>query len=194
MDYCKTIEYRITTTKAYTIIRNCSGCGRKEHYVSTGNFRVNANGRQLDVWLVYQCEKCKHTYNLPIYERVSPEKIEDAQYQAFLGNDADTALQFGTDRNLFLKNRTEIDTERLEYTTEKLNDNSAGHEGVDNPEMQIIIYNPYMLPVRTDKLLPEILQMSRSKIRQLIKDGRIQYFGSYLVERTEIKVYDTDKS
>ena len=135
MDYCKTIEYRITPTKAYTIIRNCSGCGRKEHYVSTGNFRVNANGRQLDVWLVYQCEKCKHTYNLPIYERVSPEKIEDAQYQAFLGNDADTALQFGTDRNLFLKNRAEIDIERLECTIEKLNDDCAKHEGVENPEI-----------------------------------------------------------
>ena len=194
MDYCKTIEYRITPKKAYTIIRNCSGCGRKEHYVSTGNFRVNANGRQLDVWLVYQCEKCKHTYNLPIYERVSPEKIEDAQYQAFLGNDADTALQFGTDRNLFLKNRAEVDTERLEYTVEKLEDDCAKYEGVENSEMQIIIHNPYMLPVRTDRLLPEILQMSRSKIRQLIKDGRIQYFGSNLVERTEIKVYYTDKS
>lgn len=193
MDYCKTIEYRITPTKAYTIIRNCSGCGRKEHYVSTGNFRVNANGRQLDVWLVYQCEKCKHTYNLPIYERVSPEKIEDAQYQAFLGNDADTALQFGTDRNLFLKNRAEIDTERLEYTAEKLDDDYEMHEGVENSEMQIIIHNPYMLSIRTDRLLPEILQMSRSKIRQLIKDGRIQYFGSNLVERTEIKVYYADK-
>ncbi|MBS7340686.1 MAG: DUF1062 domain-containing protein [Lachnospiraceae bacterium] len=194
MDYCKTIEYRITPTKAYTIIRNCSGCGRKEHYVSTGNFRVNANGRQLDVWLVYQCEKCKHTYNLPIYERVSPEKIEDAQYQAFLGNDADTALQFGTDRNLFLKNRAEIDIERLECTIEKLNDDCAKHEGVENSEIQIIIHNPYMLPIRTDRLLPEILQMSRSKIRQLIKDGSIQYFGSNLAERTEIKVYYTDKS
>ena len=194
MDYCKTIEYRITPTKAYTIIRNCSGCGRKEHYVSTGNFRVNANGRQLDVWLVYQCEKCKHTYNLPIYERVSPEKIEDAQYQAFLGNDADTALQFGTDRNLFLKNRAEIDIERLECMIEKLNDDCAKHEGVENLEIQIIIHNPYMLPIRTDRLLPEILQMSRSKIRQLIKDGSIQYFGSNLAERTEIKVYYTDKS
>lgn len=194
MDYCKTIEYRITPTKAYTIIRNCSGCGRKEHYVSTGNFRVNANGRQLDVWLVYQCEKCKHTYNLPIFERVSPEKIEDALYQAFLGNDADTALQFGTDRNLFLKNRAEIDTERLEYTVEKPNGDCTKHEGIENSEMQMIIYNPYMLPIRTDRLLPEILQMSRSKIRQLIKDGRIRYFGSNLVERTEVKVYYADKS
>lgn len=194
MDYCKTIEYRITPTKAYTIIRNCSGCGRKEHYVSTGNFRVNANGRQLDVWLVYQCEKCKHTYNLPILERVSPEKIEDALYQAFLGNDADTALQYGTDRNLFLKNRVEIDTERLEYTVEKLDEDCAKHEGVENSEMQIMIHNPYILPIRTDRLLPAILQMSRSKIRQLIKDGRIQYFGSNLVERTEIKVYYADKS
>ena len=194
MDYCKTIEYRITPKKAYTIIRNCSGCGRKEHYVSTGNFRINANGRQLYVWLVYQCEKCKHTYNLPIYERVSPEKIEDAQYQAFLGNDADTALQFGTDRNLFLKNRAEIDIERLECMIEKLNDDCAKHEGVENSKIQIIIHNPYMLPIRTDRLLPEILQMSRSKIRQLIKDGSIQYFGSNLAERTEIKVYYTDKS
>ncbi|WP_322169633.1 DUF1062 domain-containing protein [Acutalibacter caecimuris] len=26
-----------------------------------GKFRVNANGRRLDVWLIYRCEKCGHS-------------------------------------------------------------------------------------------------------------------------------------
>ncbi len=57
MDYLNTIEYRISPVRALKIARNCSGCGRKTFFVSTGQFRINANGSLVDIWLVYQCEK-----------------------------------------------------------------------------------------------------------------------------------------
>lgn len=189
MDYLKTIEYRITPAKAYTIIRNCSGCGKKEQFISTGNFRVNANGRQLDVWLVYQCEKCKHTYNLPIFERISPEKIEKSLYQAFLSNDEEAALKYGTDINFFIKNRAEIDTERLEYTVEKLDMSKAeqAEAGKYDGERVIVVHNPYRLPIRTDKLLPELLNISRSQLKKMIKEEKISYEGVSLSEETVIR-------
>lgn len=168
-----TVEYQVTPVLAYTIIRNCSGCGKKEHFVSTGNFRVNANGRLLDVWLVYQCEKCKHTYNLPIYERIAPEKLEKSLYQAFLGNDAKTALKYGTDSSIFVRNRAEIDMERLEYTVEKLS-------GSSEPEniRKICLHNPYGLPIRADKILPELCGISRSRLKKLMKEGKISCEGN----------------
>ena len=49
MSYYKKIEYEIIPKEAFQIARNCSGCGEKMAYQSTGNFRVNANGNQLDV-------------------------------------------------------------------------------------------------------------------------------------------------
>ena len=51
------------TNQEYQIIHRCGRCGKKAVFVSTRRFRVNANKNKLDVWLIYQCKKCKHTLN-----------------------------------------------------------------------------------------------------------------------------------
>ena len=86
MSYLTKIEYEIIPTESFSVIRNCSGCGIKMHYINTKRFRVNANGNKLDVWLIYQCEKCKHTLNLTIYERRTATSIPKEEYQRLLGN------------------------------------------------------------------------------------------------------------
>ncbi len=75
MHYLKKIEYKIMPRKSFRVIRNCSGCGKKTHFINTERFRVNANGNKIDVWLIYQCENCKHTCNLTVYERQKPSSI-----------------------------------------------------------------------------------------------------------------------
>ena len=69
MSYLKKMEYKIVLRDSFWVIRNCPKCGRKTYFVNTKKFRVNANGNKLDVWLIYQCEECKHTLNISIYER-----------------------------------------------------------------------------------------------------------------------------
>lgn len=81
MSYCKKI-YKIPPKTSYKIIRNCAGCGEKSDYINTERFRVNANGNKIDVWLIYQCEKCKYTYNLTVYERINPKLIKE-KYEKF---------------------------------------------------------------------------------------------------------------
>ncbi len=88
--------------KNCTIIRRCGGCGKKKSFVCSGKFRVNANGRRLDVWLIYRCEKCGRTLNVPIYERVPPERIPPELYDRFLENDRKLAVEYAGDRG-FLK-------------------------------------------------------------------------------------------
>lgn len=70
-------------------------------FVSAGKFRVNANGRRLDIWLIYRCEKCGRTLNVPIYERVLPEKLDPELYQRFLDNDQQVAEDIASDRGFF---------------------------------------------------------------------------------------------
>lgn len=94
-----------TNGKEYQIIHRCARCGRKTAFVSTRRFRVNANKNRLDVWLIYQCGKCRHTLNVPIYERVAPQKIPDALYEGFLANDEELAKRYGSDLALFKRNR-----------------------------------------------------------------------------------------
>ena len=35
-----------------TVIHKCSGCNKKMPFVNSGKFRVNANGNNVDVWLI----------------------------------------------------------------------------------------------------------------------------------------------
>ena len=86
-----------TNQREYTVIHRCGGCGKKMPFVSTRRFRVNANKNKLDIWLIYQCRRCRHTLNIPIYERVSPRKISAELYEKFLANDEDLAMQYGCD-------------------------------------------------------------------------------------------------
>ncbi len=96
------------TDKSFKILYSCGGCKRKTQFVNTKRFRVNANGNKLDVWLIYQCEKCKHTKNLTIYERRKPGKILPEEYERFLANDEELAEEYGQDSNFFARNKVEI--------------------------------------------------------------------------------------
>ncbi len=90
-----------TDRKECKVIHKCARCGRKTTFISTRRFRVNANKSKLDVWLIYQCQKCKHTLNIPIYERITPQKIPKELYVGFLANDEDLAIQYASDAALF---------------------------------------------------------------------------------------------
>ena len=96
--------------REYTVIHRCGGCGKKMPFVSTRRFRVNANKNKLDVWLIYQCRRCRRTLNIPIYERTAPQKIPGELYEKFLANDEALAIQYGCDAGWF---------RRLHFVTER---------------------------------------------------------------------------
>lgn len=75
-------------------LRHCSKCKKTSSFICSGKFRVNANGKHLDVWLIYRCERCDTTWNQEIYARVKPSRIDKELYQAFLDNDWETAMRY----------------------------------------------------------------------------------------------------
>ena len=97
-----------TDKKEITIIHKCGGCRKKQTFINTRRFRVNANGGRLDVWLIYQCKKCKHTLNIPIYERISRNKVPEELYERILCNDEELALEYGTNDSFFKSRHYEI--------------------------------------------------------------------------------------
>lgn len=178
MSYLKKIEYRIEPEESFGVIHNCAGCGRKEHFINTGRFRVNANGNRLDVWLIYQCEKCKHTLNLSIYERVDRRKIPTDEYQLFLKNDEALAEQYGMDRMFFQRNRAEVDWENVSFSVKAIQNDKAVAEEQEQSEIHvestgytgktIIIHNPHGLHIRPEKLAGMIMNLSRSTVKKMI--------------------------
>ena len=96
------------SNNAIHIFHRCGGCGKKREFVNSGKFRVNANGKQVDVWLIYRCIKCKHSWNLTIYERKRPGKIAPEEYQRYLDNDIDLAMEYGKNIYFLKKNNAEF--------------------------------------------------------------------------------------
>jgi len=155
-------EYEIIPTETFKIMRNCSGCGSKAVYFNTNKIRVNANGKQVDVWLIYQCTKCKHTYNLPIYSRINKTRLNKAEYEALLQNDQDIVFQYGLDRVIFQKNNAVI----LEEPAYVLKDTGKDAQG------DVIRFrNPYRLRIRYDRLIADCLKISRSEAKRFLENG-----------------------
>jgi len=68
------------------VLRRCPRCDVVRPFVSSGCFRVNAQKRRLDVWLVHRCSVCDETWNAPIAERVTPESL-GAELERYHRND-----------------------------------------------------------------------------------------------------------
>lgn len=109
MSYLSNNKYSTVPDKSFNIIRRCSVCGGKSIYINSNKFRVNANGNRIDVWLIYQCKKCKHTYNLTIYERLRKDTLSLELYKGFMENDEELSKVYDTDKSLFVRNKAEID-------------------------------------------------------------------------------------
>lgn len=153
MSYLKKIEYDIILKDSFLVIRNCPKCGRKTHFKNTKKFRINANGNRLDIWLIYQCEFCRHTLNLAIYERLKVSSISKEEYRNFLDNNEQLAETYGKNIQLFLKNKADIDFERMKYVFVKRNESIEGSEFEE--QMVITVNNPFGLRIRPEKKSPK---------------------------------------
>ncbi len=173
MSYLRKIEYIIKPEESFTIIRNCSGCGCKTTFHNTNCFRVNANGNKIDVWLIYQCTKCKHTNNLTVYERCRPESMAKEEYEEYLRNSSKLALGYGTDSQFFARNRVRVDWSNIKYSIQRKNARGIEEDQRFYVGDLLVVNNSYALKIRTDKVISEILNITRSRVKGLVKEGVI---------------------
>ncbi|WP_085832786.1 DUF1062 domain-containing protein [Clostridium merdae] len=164
MTCLKAKKYEIIPTEPYKIIRNCSGCGRKNSFFTTGKIRINANGKQLDIWLIYQCEKCRHTYNLPIYSRINRNELSQLEYETLIQNNEETANKCGYCRDLLTKNHAVI-LEEPSYLFKEI--------GNSIKENTIEFLNPYKIKTRYDKLVSKCFGIPRYLVKKWLDAGTL---------------------
>jgi hypothetical protein len=68
------------------VVKPCPDCSGTRHHPS-GKFRVNANGKLLDVWLLLGCAACGRTSKVPVCGRVRVQSLEPARRLAYQAND-----------------------------------------------------------------------------------------------------------
>jgi hypothetical protein len=168
-------NWTIRPLSAPSVTRSCSHCGCVRAFVCSGNFRVNAQKKKLDVWLIYRCEKCGCTWNMSILSRVPHEDVDRGLYGAFLGNSAELALRYAFDASALARNNASVcyDSVRCQVSGDMI---AADEQG--GAYVTLNIENPYGIEIRLDKLLSETLGVSRSKVKRCIDSGDISLCGA----------------
>lgn len=164
-----TYKWEITPTSWPVVIRNCPKCGSSSEYECSGNFRVNANQNTIDVWLIYQCNKCNNTWNMEILSRTNVKSVNKDLYLKFLANDKELAKFYAFDISALRRNKVNISYEYIEYD---IKGDALEYDALTTAcQIDIICDLPFEL--RLDRLLVKQLGLSREKIRKLGDAGKI---------------------
>lgn len=161
--------WRIVARETPRLWRHCAGCGAARAFVSSGHFRVNANGRRLDVWLIHRCCECEATWNAPIHERFAPTALPPDELQDFLDNEPRRAWDCAFGHERFERLGVRVDAKvsfRIDVSERK------PVYGESSSMIQIELAHP--IHVRLDRLLASQLAISGSQVARCFDEGHIR--------------------
>ncbi|WP_345575111.1 DUF1062 domain-containing protein [Nonomuraea rosea] len=138
-------------------------CPSESATTAEGRFRINANGKLLDVWLLVRCVSCARTSKLSVYERTPVGSFDPAELDGYHANDPELVASTLLDPLLARRNRFTLDwTEAW-----RLDAPSAGLGEKWPVQVEVVFEDP--VPVRPERLIAQGLGLSRNEVRRRIK-------------------------
>jgi hypothetical protein len=160
-------RWRVQPTEPPRIWRHCSGCRSPRAFACSERFRMNAQKKIIDVWLIYRCESCDATWNRPVLSRCSVADIEGESFDAFERNDCATARRYAFDVASLRSQVMRVETsEQLRIEREPLRE-PCEHG------YTIRIVMPLACDVRLDRLLANELSMARGDLQRRHSAGTL---------------------
>jgi hypothetical protein len=165
------VVWRIDPVSPPRPLRHCSSCGSARLFHSSGKIRLNANGRRLDAWLIYKCESCDKTWNLPLVERAAVSLITEFDLQSMHVSDPAWVRQREFDLAALRQHCDEIDISP-NVTVTKIVDK-------DWPKVwsliELAVEARYSTGQRLDRLLASELKLTRSELQSMQRAGGLQF-------------------
>jgi hypothetical protein len=152
------------------IVKACVSCRFARHQ-ATGKFRVNANGKVIDIWMLIRCEQCGRTSKIPVHERVDVRALERERLLMFEGNDRSMVRHLAMDGTLAARAAYRFDwtgTWKLETAM------PSGRGRADPGPLEVIVRFELPVPIRVEKLLMTGYGLSRSVVRDMAASGRVR--------------------
>jgi hypothetical protein len=159
-------NWAVVPTCLPLIIRRCHTCG-SERFRASGKFRVNANHKLIDAWLLVLCTACGETAKLTVLERMTVRSIGRELLDRLHHNDSGLVSELLQDPNLQRRNRIALDWEgawRLDIGVS---------DDVDCEVVEVSVRFAARIPVRPVRLIAEGCGLSRSEVAKLIAEGRL---------------------
>ncbi|GAA0499117.1 MULTISPECIES: DUF1062 domain-containing protein [Streptomyces] len=148
------------------IRRRCHDCA-SETFRTSGKFRVNANHKLLDVWLLALCTACGETTKLTVMERVNVRSVRSDLLDRAHDNDPGLAAELLQDSVVRRRNRIALDWDNAW----RLDTGESDH--ADREVRDVSVRFTAQIPVRPVRLIAEGCGLSRSEVERLIADGKI---------------------
>ncbi|MFE9997087.1 DUF1062 domain-containing protein [Streptomyces avermitilis] len=148
------------------VLRRCHACA-SERFRANGKFRVNANHKLLDAWLLVLCTACGETAKLTVLERMNVRSVRPELLDRMHDNDPALAAELLQDPVVRRRNRIALDWDnawRLD---------TGGSDHLDREVIDISVRFAARIPVRPVRLIAEGCGLSRAEVERLIAEGKL---------------------
>ncbi|TLG72492.1 DUF1062 domain-containing protein [Culicoidibacter larvae] len=159
----KTIAWEVTFSGLPKTYKYCKKCKSKTEYISSELFRVNANQKNVDVWLIYRCNSCKSTWNMPIYQRINRLKLEQQELEQLMNNDSIIAKKYAMDYYLL----------KQQGAAPEVPEFSVNGDMPNGETVNIVLTGEYYMPLKISKIIRRKLGLSTQAYAELIASGMI---------------------
>ena len=146
-----------------TIVRRCHAC-RSERFRTTGKFRVNANHKLLDAWLLALCTACGDTTKLTVFERRHVRSVPSGLLARLHHNDPGLASELLQDPVVRRRNRIALDWD----DAWRLDVGAPDDRG--DGALDIVVRFAARIPIRPVRLIAEGLGLSRAEVERLVAE------------------------
>lgn len=156
----------VTPTCLPLVARRCHTCG-SDRFRPDGKFRVNANHKLLDVWILVLCTRCGETAKLTVLERTHIRSIQPEFLDRLHHND--TALTGELLQVPLIQHRNRL---TLDWGTNWRLDTGAS-EHLNRTVIEVAVRFTARIPVRPTRLIAQGCALPRAEVERLIARGRV---------------------
>jgi len=157
------LPWVVRRTRLPLVSLRCADCRSESATAGEGRFRVNANGKLLDVWLLVRCVSCDRTSKLTVHERVPVRSLDPDELDGYHANDRELVAATLLDPLLARRNRFALD-----WTGAwRLDAPSAWLDEAWPVRVEVIFQDP--VPARPERIIAQGLGLSRNEVLRRVK-------------------------
>ena len=180
-----TITWEVKAKNPPLLIKKCSHCDSNRFYCSD-KFRMNAQKKNIDVWLIYRCVKCDNTCNLTLLSRSKPDLIDKTLFHSFSMNDKDTAWKYAFSTEMEKKNSLRLDYGSVEYVV--VPDTSFEDLlNLSNEVIKIHIKCKFEFDLKLSSLIRRCFSLSANQVKRMFEDGIITITSNKPPQKHKVK-------
>lgn len=180
-----TITWEVKVNNTPLLIKKCSHCDSDRFYCSD-KFRMNAQKKNIDVWLIYRCVKCDNTCNLTLLSRSKPDLIDKTLFHSFSMNDKDTAWKYAFSTEMERKNNLRLDYDSVEYEVIP-NTSLEDLLNLSNEVIKIHIKCKFEFDLKLSSLIRRRFSLSANQVKRMFEDGIITISGNKPPQKHKVK-------